>query len=113
MKRDKAKFDVLSRIDDERRKRGWSEYQLAVNSDITQSTISTWRKRELQPNIASIEKICAGFGITLSQFFQEDDSRNHDLNTEEVEILDMWHKLSPRQRKTLVAMINSFLEISN
>lgn len=106
MKRDKAKFDVLSRIDDERRKRGWSEYQLAVNSDITQSTISTWRKRELQPNIASIEKICAGFGITLSQFFLQDDSQKQVLNKEELEILDLWHKLSPKQRKALVEMIN-------
>ena len=31
-------------------------------------------EENLQPNVASIEKICAGFGITLSQFFQEDDS---------------------------------------
>jgi len=111
MKRERAKFDVLGRIDDERLKRGWTEYQLAVNSDITQSTISTWRKRELQPNIASIEKICTGFGITLSQFFLQDSSLNQILNKEEKEILDLWHKLSPSQRKALTAMLNSFLEI--
>lgn len=74
MEREKPTFDILGRIEQERLARSWSEYALAENSGLTQSTISTWRRRNLQPNVASIEKICAGFGITLSQFFQEEDS---------------------------------------
>ena len=66
MEREKPTFDILGRIEQERLARGWSEYALAENSGLTQSTISTWRRRNLQPNVASIEKICAGFGITLS-----------------------------------------------
>ena len=63
MEREKPTFDILGRIEQERLARGWSEYALAENSGLTQSTISTWRRRNLQPNIASIEKICSGFGI--------------------------------------------------
>lgn len=74
MEREKPTFDILGRIEKERAARNWSEYALAENSGLTQSTISTWRRRNLQPNVASIEKICSGFGITLSQFFQEEDS---------------------------------------
>ena len=73
MEREKPTFDILGRIEKERAARNWSEYALAENSGLTQSTISTWRRRNLQPNVASIEKICSGFGITLSQFFQEED----------------------------------------
>ena len=61
MEREKPTFDILGRIEQERLSRGWSEYALAENSGLTQSTISTWRRRNLQPNVASIEKICAGF----------------------------------------------------
>ena len=68
MEREKPAFDILGRIEQERISRGWSEYALAENSGLTQSTISTWRRRNLQPNLASIEKICSGLGITLSQF---------------------------------------------
>ena len=79
MEREKPTFDILGRIEKERAARNWSEYALAENSGLTQSTISTWRRRNLQPNVASIEKICSGFGITLSQFFQEVDVTDYQV----------------------------------
>ena len=90
MEREKPTFDILGRIERERLSRGWSEYALAENSGLTQSTISTWRRRNLQPNVASLEKICSGLGISLSQFFQEEDSVY--LTPDQKEILDLWAK---------------------
>ena len=105
MEREKPTFDILGRIERERLSRGWSEYALAENSGLTQSTISTWRRRNLQPNVASLEKICSGLGISLSQFFQEEDSVY--LTPDQKEILDLWAKLSPAQR-TAVSQIKFF-----
>ena len=99
MEREKPTFDILGRIERERLSRGWSEYALAENSGLTQSTISTWRRRNLQPNVASLEKICSGLGISLSQFFQEEDSVY--LTPDQKEILDLWAKLSPTQREAV------------
>ena len=109
MKRERAVFDVLKRIDQERDARGWTDYTLAVNSDLTQSTISTWRSRNLQPNLASIEKICNGLGITLSQFFSEADGKEL-LNKDQQHILDLWSRLSPAQRTAVSNLLESFLE---
>ena len=108
MEREKPAFDILGRIEQERLSRGWSEYALAENSGLTQSTISTWRRRNLQPNVASLEKICSGLGISLSQFFQEEDSV---YLTPDQEILDLWAKLSPAQRTAVSQMLRSFLYI--
>lgn len=44
MEREKPTFDILGRIEQERLARDWSEYALAENSGLTQSTISTWRE---------------------------------------------------------------------
>ena len=99
MEREKPTFDILGRIEQERLARGWSEYALAENSGLTQSTISTWRRRNLQPNVASLEKICSGLGISLSQFFQEEDS------------VYLSPKLSPAQRTAVSQMLRSFLYI--
>ena len=44
MEREKPTFDILGRIAQERLARSWSEYALAENSGLTQSTISTWRR---------------------------------------------------------------------
>lgn len=108
MKREKPDFDILGKIDQERLFRGWTEYMLAENSGLTQSTISTWRRKDLQPNVASIEKICDGLGITLAQFFS--DSESTYLTEEQKNILDLWGKLSPKQRSTVFEMLKSFVE---
>ena len=108
MTREKPNFDILGRIDRERLSRGWTEYALAENSGLTQSTISTWRRKQLQPNVASIEKICDGLGITLAEFFS--DSESTYLTEEQKETLALWGKLSPKQRTAVLEMLKSFVE---
>ena len=68
MEREKPTFDILGRIEQERLSRGWSEYALAENSGLTQSTISTWRRRNLQPNVASRKSVQASALPSLSSF---------------------------------------------
>ena len=62
-------INVLDRITYYREKKNWTEYQLAEHSGLTQSTISSWYRKNMYPTIPSLEKICNAFGITLSQFF--------------------------------------------
>ena len=101
MEREKPNFDILGRIDRERLARGWSEYTLAENSGLTQSTLSTWRRRSLQPNVTSID-------ITLSQFFEEDAAVHH-LTEEQKSLLTTWDRLSPSQRTAILDLIQAFL----
>lgn len=106
-KRDKSEFDILARIDEEKNRRGWTEYQLAVNSELTQSTISTWRNRGLQPSVASIEKICSGLGISLSEFFN-DSREKMFLSVEQKRLLDGWGRLNPEQKAAVINLLDSF-----
>ena len=103
--REGSRFDILGKIEKERLKRGWSEYTLAQNSNIAQSTISTWYIKKLQPSVASIEHICDGLGISLSQFFS--DEKVNDIPTEQQELYDLWSKLTPEQRKNLINFLKS------
>lgn len=59
-------MDILKRIVDLRTERNWTEYQLAERSGLTQSTISSWYRKNMLPTIPSLSKICDAFGITLS-----------------------------------------------
>ena len=106
MEREKPTFDILGRIEKERAARNWSEYALAENSGLTQSTISTWRRRNLQPNVASIEKICAGFGITLSQFFAEEEMV--ELSPELKALFEGWRPLTPQQKEAVLTVMQAF-----
>ncbi len=98
-------FDILSRITEERLKRGWSEYRLAENSGITQSTISTWYRKQMQPSISSLEKICNGLGISLAQFFSIDS--NSTLSGEQTEILEHWLRLDTDERTAIRLLLET------
>ena len=58
----------LRRLLDER---GWTEYKLSKVCGLSQSTLANIFKRNTVPSITTLEVICKGFGITLSQFFAD------------------------------------------
>ena len=105
MIREKSNFNVLERILHEREKRGWTEYKLASNAGLTQSTISTWYRKGLQPSVASIEKICDGLGISLSQFFSTE--QESVISEEQEELFAQWSRLDRNQRAAVLALLKT------
>lgn len=98
--------DVLKEITRLRLDRGWTEYELAKHANLTQSTISTWYRKKQIPTIATLEKVCTGFGITLSQFFAE-GSDPVDLTAEQRDMLDTWSALDPKQQKLILDLLKT------
>ena len=93
-------MDILNRIADLRCRKGWSEYELAKRSDLPQSTISSWYKKEMLPSIPSLEKICTGLGITLCQFFCEEEQAV-TLTPEQKKLLHQYSYLTDAQKEKL------------
>lgn len=98
-------MDILKRIVDLRTERNWTEYQLAERSGLTQSTISSWYRKNMLPTIPSLSKICDAFGITLSQFFLEDESKITTLSEQQLRLMYYAAKLNPEQHEALVAFL--------
>lgn len=98
--------NVLDRITELREARGWSEYQLSVKADLTQSTISSWYCKNMIPTIPSIQKICDAFEITIAQFFVEEDDAVIELTPQQRRLLAYSAKLKPEQ----VDALTNFLE---
>ena len=73
-------FNAQQRIRQLMDERGWTIYRLAQESKLSQTTISNIFKRNNQPSIPTVNAICDACGITLAQFFAEDDPAN-TLNT--------------------------------
>ncbi len=100
-------MDILKKITDMRLEKNWTEYELAERSELTQSTISSWYRKNLIPSIPSLECICGAFGITLSQFFQDDEMFSKNITKEQMEILNRWNRLTKDQRKKLADFLDS------
>ena len=100
-------MDILDKITKMRMERHWTEYQLAENSGLTQSTISSWYRKNMLPSIPSLEKICNAFGITLSQFFLEDNNNTVLLNDNQIKLLHAASKLDNEQIDALLKFLNT------
>ena len=97
-------MDVLERIAKLRDERGWSNYKLAKATGISQTTIGHMFTRNTQPSIATLEAICNGLGVTLSQFFS-DESGLVALDTEQRELLEQWGVMSKEQKTALLELL--------
>ena len=97
--------DILAAITSYREARGWSEYQLAERSGLPQSTISSWHRKNMIPTIPSLEKICAAFGITLSQLFAEGET-TVSLTDSQKKLLERWARLNEEQQAVVFALID-------
>ncbi|MBR6153962.1 MAG: helix-turn-helix domain-containing protein [Treponema sp.] len=100
-------MDILEKITKMRLEKGWSEYELAERAELTQSTISSWYRKKLIPSIPSLEHICAAYGISLSQFFREEESFPEYITKEQMEILNRWNRLTKKQQKKLAEFLDS------
>lgn len=99
-------INVLDRITQLREERHWTEYQLAEKSGLTQSTISSWYRKNMLPTVPSLAKICDAFGITLSQFFLEDSEHTVLLTENQMQLIKVASKLSPEQFDHLLGFLN-------
>lgn len=91
-------------ISDMREKRGWTEYQLAEYSGLPQSTISSWYRKRLIPTLPSLEKICAAYGITLSQLFA-DGEEAVSLTDSQRRLIESWSRLNEEQQNAVLSLI--------
>lgn len=102
-------MDTHERLRQLLNERGWSEYKLAKRCGLSESTVANIFRRNTVPSIATLETICSGFGITMSQFFAEGDMV--EITPELKEPFDNWVNLTPEQKKAanqmLKAMSNS------
>lgn len=84
--------------------RGWSIYELSLQSGITQSSLNSMIHRGNPPKIENLQCICEAFGITLSQFFLENE-QIEVLNSKEKELVISFRRLSDKKQQALLDLI--------
>lgn len=98
-------MDTHERLRQLLNERGWSEYKLAKGCGLSESTVANIFRRNTVPSIATLETICSGFGITMSQFFAEGDMI--EITPELKELFENWVNLTPEQKKAANQMLKA------
>lgn len=86
--------------------RNWTRYRLAKECGLSETTITNIFKRGNVPSIPTLETICKGFNITLSQFFADDELI--EASPEIRELLNEWVFLTPTQKSAILHVMKTF-----
>lgn len=98
-------MDATERIKQLLSQRGWTAYRLSKNSNLAESTITNIIKRNTIPSISTLESICKGFGITLSQFFAEGEMV--EITPDIKELIQYYMILSPEQKEIAIQLLRN------
>ena len=98
-------MDTLARLKQLLNDRGWTEYRLSKECGLAQSTIGNIYRRNVNPSLDTLETLCKGFGITLSQFFAEGEVV--ELTPELKEVFENWISLTPKQKAAALQMLKA------
>lgn len=97
-------FDALERIQELCNERNWSYYQLSKVSGIAYSTLSTMINKHNMPSLPTLQRLCDGFGISVTDFFEPDRSSS-SLTADQTECLSLFTALSPEDKKLALAYL--------
>ncbi len=106
--------DVLQKIELLCKQRGWTTYRLAKESNISYSSITNMFARNTQPTIYTLEKLCDGLGITMSDFFETDEKvEKYSLVLDEIEgeIVQTYRRLDAESKRVFVAYLNGLAKL--
>lgn len=99
-------MDAQKRIKQLMDERGWTEYKLAKEANLSHSTVSNMFNRNNAPTLPTIEAVCAAFGITLAQFFSDGDG-HAEMTEEQRNLFSKWSTLSNEQKEALLHLMNT------
>ena len=97
-------MDIIAKIDKLKEERGWTDYELSQQSMVTQSTIASMKARNTPPKVDTLQAICGAFGLSLAQFFLEDEEVEV-LSAQEKALLEKFRRLPDDKRKAVIELL--------
>ena len=101
-------MDIKARLQALMDERGWTVYKVAKEADIPWSTVRNMFKRNTDPSVATLERICSGLGITLAQFFDADNTMG--LTEAQRLLVQKWNTLNKRDKQLVHDLLDSLNE---
>ena len=103
-------MDVIKKLTELRLERNISVYRLSELTGINQSTLANTFSRGTIPSIKHLEIMCDALGVTLSQFFAQDEEMFY-LSKKESELINNYRKLPKELCRNLSDLINDISDL--
>lgn len=94
--------DLHNRLDALLKERNISRYRLAKNSGVPEETLTNIFNRGSVPTVATLEMICKGLNITMSEFFAENGMV--ECTPAFQELYEQWKFLTDKQKTLMLEL---------
>lgn len=100
---------VLTRIRELLVQRNWTLYKLSQEACIPYSSLNSLFQKNNQPTIATLEKICMGFHISISQFFDQNIANTPvcDFTKAEIDTVMKIRGLTTHDKRLLLSLLDT------
>ena len=99
-------MDVLERLAELQKQYGWSDYRIAKEAGLSPNTVSNVYRRNNIPSMTTLEALCNAFGITMAQFFADNDMI--EVTPEIKELVDRWSALTEEQKAAIWQILKTY-----
>lgn len=99
-------MDYLRRLLELQKQRGWTDYRIAKEAGLSPNTVSNIYRRNNVPSLPTLEALCKAFGITMAQFFAENDMV--ELSPEQRQLFDRWSALTEEQKAAMWQVLKTY-----
>lgn len=102
-------INVRERLQELMDERDLNMYALAKRSGLSWNTIKNIFSRTTNPTVTTLSMLCDGLGITLAQFFEEEQDVTH-LTAEQQHLINRWNQLTDREKESISSMVDIILD---
>ena len=99
-------MDIIQKLNSLRLERNMSVYRLAELSGINQSTLANTFSRGTVPSVKTLELLLDTLGVTMSQFFADDEELTL-LSKSEKELIKNFRRLPTNIKNSVQEIVNS------
>ena len=100
----------MLRLQELRKELGLTQTELAKKMGFTQQSIANWEGSERQPNMDTIRRFCAFFGVTIDYFLGLSCIRSFDVSEEDYALLLAYHAAPDNIRDGIKVTLQPFWE---
>ena len=100
---------VVEKIEQLCKDNKWTYYRLSLESGIPHSTLHNIMHRSTVPSIPSIMRICDAFGISMAQFFNENNVIDF-LSESEIHLIETYRKFNKLEKELTDAYMHGILD---
>ncbi len=96
-------MDVKKRIEELRKERNLTIYELTFKSDLSENTIYHWYSQQTSPSLKAISSICRALDITVEEFFNPQTKES--LTLTEQDLLEMFSRCTKEEQQAVLTLL--------